>query len=180
MGSRVRWVWNKEDHVWSEVYSEVQKRWVHFDPSEGIFDKPLVYTDGWGKKMSYCIAFSSKLVFSFAIFWLFYLLFFTDEGAVDVTRRYVRDPTKKLPRKECKEYVLIWALKLITDKRRAALGLSAEDLKELEQQDLAEQKELEGYVSGYNNKPSVANSALGPRESGAGDWTKARGEDGSK
>lgn len=157
MGSRARWVWNKEDHVWTEVYSETQKRWIHFDPSEGIFDKPLIYSEGWGKKMSYCIAFSN-------------------EGAFDVTRRYVRDSSKALPRNGCKEKDLKMTLKGICNTRRAELGLGPEDIKRLDKEFEDEEKELEGYVK---DKPTPSTEALGPRESGAGEWTKSRGEDGS-
>ena len=41
-----------EDHVWVELFSEKQQRWIHYDPCENKFDQPLMYELGWGKKLS--------------------------------------------------------------------------------------------------------------------------------
>ncbi|VDM33360.1 unnamed protein product [Hydatigera taeniaeformis] len=67
----VRLVFDVSDHVFCEVWltdledlpqdkaaSTSGGRWVHVDPCEGLVDVPLVYEQGWKKKLSYMFAFT--------------------------------------------------------------------------------------------------------------------------
>ncbi|KAK9483317.1 hypothetical protein V1527DRAFT_413542 [Lipomyces starkeyi] len=154
LGSRARWVWCAEDHVWTEVYSETKKRWIHADSCETAWDQPRLYEQGWGKKMSYAIGFSV-------------------EGATDVSRRYIRTEGGQLPRKRIPESELVLTLRVITQERR--LEFAASEKSVLESEDLTEERELQSYVN-YITPASTAE--LRPRETGAGEWTDARGENG--
>ena len=134
---------------------------------------------GWGKKMSYCIAFSI-------------------DGATDVTRRYVRNHTKHgLDRTKAPEEVLIWITNEIRKMRRESL--SKEEKRRLIKEDDREEKELRGYVAqalavevanmlpGSPSSPSNTGVAAtsedrkhpAGRQSGSAEWVQARGEGGT-
>ncbi|XP_055341874.1 peptide-N(4)-(N-acetyl-beta-glucosaminyl)asparagine amidase-like [Paramacrobiotus metropolitanus] len=62
LGYEARWVMDDADHVWTEVWSEEEERWMHCDACETAFDQPLLYESGWGKKLGHVLAFSKDEV----------------------------------------------------------------------------------------------------------------------
>ena len=49
MNYETRYVLDWTDHVWTEIWSEEQNRWIHCDSCEAAFDEPRLYSEGWGR-----------------------------------------------------------------------------------------------------------------------------------
>uniref|UniRef100_A0A8C8S4A3 Peptide-N(4)-(N-acetyl-beta-glucosaminyl)asparagine amidase n=1 Tax=Pelusios castaneus TaxID=367368 RepID=A0A8C8S4A3_9SAUR len=153
VGFEARYVWDSTDHVWTEVYSSSQQRWLHCDPCENVCDKPLLYEIGWGKKLSYIIAFSK-------------------DELVDVTWRYSCKHEELLSRRT---RVTEAALRGTIDRLNK---LRQRSLSESRRRELLERiiVELVEFISPKTPKPGE----LGGRISGSMAWRVARGEIGSE
>ncbi|CEP07579.1 hypothetical protein [Parasitella parasitica] len=142
VGSEARIVYDTTDHVWTEVYSEYEQRWIHCDPCEEAWDRPLLYSVGWNKQLSYCTAFS------------------VDE-ALDVTKRYTRNWPEVLKRRtKIHELRLALFLEELTTKRQQHLDHDRKDL--LNRRKLKELIELEQD----SKKVTVKDDELIGRQSG--------------
>ncbi|CEG37405.1 Peptide:N-glycanase [Plasmopara halstedii] len=139
MGYEARYVLDVTDHVWTEIYSDHLKRWLHCDSCEEQLDCPLTYEVGWGKKLSY--------IFSFG----------HDEVA-DTARRYTQNwADMRTRRQDVSETWLQMTInqmnnelrKRQTPERVAILTMRAEsELKELLCTRSAQKSEIMGRVSG--------------------------------
>jgi len=154
-GLEARFVVDWTDHVWTEVYSTALGRWLHADPCENACDKPLLYEAGWGKKLSYVIAFSP-------------------DGIQDVTWRYTNHADEVLGRRTmCREgwlvHVLVALRQQIEDQciREGHLTVPRKAM-------LATRTILELVELMASNTAST--EGLGGRTTGSLEWREARGE----
>ncbi|KAI8147306.1 hypothetical protein BJV82DRAFT_595041 [Fennellomyces sp. T-0311] len=155
VGADVRLVFDKTDHVWTECYSEVKERWVHCDSGEEAYDQPLLYSEGWGKKLNYCVSFSA-------------------EEAIDVTKRYTRNWPEVLKRRTLvREDKLKKFLNDLTAERQRS---TPEDRKAiLRERRKREEKELEDD----SKRTNVKDGERVGRKTGSIEWRTARGETGT-
>lgn len=152
VGFEARYVLDWTDHVWTEVYSEIQKRWLHCDPCENVCDKPLLYEAGWGKKLTYVLAFSKDEV-------------------QDVSWRYSAKHAEMLGRRnECRESWLVQVVHRLWKAKEPSN--SPERNEEMKRRLLIELVE-------FMTPKSSDGQNLSGRTTGSLAWRMARGEIGS-
>jgi peptide-N4-(N-acetyl-beta-glucosaminyl)asparagine amidase len=75
-------------------------RWLHMDPCEASLDNPLLYSKGWGKKLTYVVALG-------------------DGTISDVTREYTHDYAGTLAQRPLSEAQVARAIRWVTLTRGA-------------------------------------------------------------
>ena len=144
-----RYVLDWTDHVWCEVYSESQSRWLHADPCENTLDKPLLYEHGWNKKLSYIIAFSSY-------------------ECIDVTWRYTTQFSEILKlRNECDEIWLVNFVNKLSQNRQINFDKTRKD---------KIQRRLVTEIVEFLTPKTVKDGEDVGRQSGSLQWRVNRGE----
>ena len=147
IGHDARLIRDWTDHVWTEVYIDAEQRWITLDSCENSWDQPLIYEKGWGKELTYVIAFSTKEI-------------------VDVTPRYVVDPVLNATRR--KDVNEEWLANLIKTKREQLWQMQGgpAEVKYFSERYEKEDKEL---LFGLNGEGKDGETYL-PRQSGSLEW----------
>lgn len=142
------------DHVWTEVYSDAQKRWLHCDPCENICDSPLVYEMGWNKKLTFCIGFAYNEV-------------------QDVSWRYSNDHKQLQQRRAllCREEWIANLLNKITDNLQLVF---TNDMKQ--QLKIRRLLEWVEFTRVPNQSNDLKDNELQGRHSGSKEWRLNRRE----
>lgn len=154
LGFEARLVLDWTDHVWTEIYSESQKRWMHADSCENGIDRPLVYESGWNKKLTYCIGIAKDEV-------------------QDVTWRYTNDPGAVLQRRrqQCRE---TWVTRFICEFNKTLRAILPENRQNvLLTRTVGELVEFI-WVPGLSKQ--LQSSEQQGRQSGSAAWRLARDE----
>lgn len=176
---RARYVWNSEDHVWNEYYSDELRRWVHVDSCEGARDKNLLYDRGWGKKMRVSRSELSKVDAQILkTLTRQYCVAFGIDGVKDVTRSYVSNWEETLERREEPlEQALVNKLASLTAILRR--GRAGSELAVLQAEDAIEEQ----WLADFGKREEIAaKEVLAGRTSGTKEWRAQRSElgDGKK
>ncbi|KAL0820657.1 hypothetical protein ABMA28_006489 [Loxostege sticticalis] len=100
LGYDTRYVYDTTDHVWCEVFDYDSNTWLHVDPCEAKLNAPLLYSHGWGKKLSYVIAVSR-------------------DDVQDVTWRYTTNFAEVRKRRNiCSEHALMAGIMALRERRQ--------------------------------------------------------------
>lgn len=158
LGYDSRFVLDWTDHVWTEVF--LDGSWIHCDSCEGVLDSPLMYESGWQKKLSYVIAFSI-------------------EEVVDVTKRYTRhfyDSEFQKRRRDIgiSEEFLSEALRNINNQLQIFMPPYRATFIKKKQEKEMEELEQKQSISEDNLKDEEKRGRI----SGSKEWKEARGESG--
>lgn len=174
--SKLRYVWNHEDHVWCEYYSRALCRWIHLDPCESSWDEPSLYCENWGKQMSWVIGIGEHYV-------------------VDLSSKYITKGDKQIPKSlVADEKAIDLALRRINARlaEKLWIGMTADSgptsetytlfyevylLPKRKEMNLLKLCQATG-VDESNLGSSSTDLAPKGRQSGSSSWTAARGEDG--
>lgn len=154
LGYDARLVCDKTDHIWTEVWSITENRWIHVDPSENVMNRPLIYEKGWRKKLTYIFAYSKDEV-------------------QDVTWRYTRDQVGVMKRRNhCSESTLLQFIESLNKHRQSSNGYSTVRRDYVVKRRLFELVEL---IRTPNEKSDDGETYHG-RSAGSYAWKLARGE----
>mmetsp|Transcript_17358 Transcript_17358/g.26215 ORF Transcript_17358/g.26215 Transcript_17358/m.26215 type:complete len:912 (-) Transcript_17358:287-3022(-) len=160
-GFETRYILDYTDHVWTEVYSKRLGRWIMADSCEGQIDATSMYEKGWGKKLNWILA-------------------FTLDSVVDITRRYTRaylsEEFQARRRDICPrlDHAVMY-LNQKNDTIRSINGLSAKRIEEIQGRMGLE----EAFFEETMNMASWAEGEYSEgRQSGSLEWRVLRGEAG--